>query len=175
MIIDLQAVSDETRVHEVMDREWWQSDPGEQILGFASPLVVNVKVSKAADKFLLDGSLSGLLKVRCDRCLKPFDFELNAKFHVYLAVSPSGPSEGEMELLDEDMEVEFIRGETIELDDVVREQVYLAVPMKCICKSDCQGLCPQCGSDLNAGLCSCRSAGGHPAFYKLSLLKSQGE
>lgn len=175
MIIDLQAVSDEVQVHEVLDRDWWQSDPSQQIQGLGSPIEVDVTVSKAADKFLVDGNLSGKVTVRCDRCLEPFDLELKTRFNVYLVVRPSGPSEEEVELLDEDMEVEFIRGETIDLDDVVREQIYLSVPMKCVCRSDCQGLCPRCGANLNAGPCSCLRASGHPAFSKLKLLKPQGE
>jgi uncharacterized protein len=176
MIIDLQNVTEETHVHEVLDRDWWQmTDPSQQVLGFGSPIEVDVKVSKAADKFLVDGTLTGRVKVRCDRCLEPFDLEVKSKFNVYLAVNPSGPSDEDIELLDEEMEVEFLKGETIDLDDVVREQIYLSVPMKCVCKSDCRGLCPQCGANLNLAPCSCKSGTGHAAFSKLEILKSQGE
>lgn len=175
MIIDLQAVTDEIRVREVLDRDWWQSDPDHQVLGLGGPLQVDVRVAKAADKFLVDGTLAGRVRVRCDRCLEPFDFVVATKFHVYLVRGPAGPSEEEVELLDDDMEVEFIRGETVDLDDVVREQVFLSVPMKCVCKGDCRGLCRRCGANLNAGPCSCRSEGEHPAFSKLKILKSQGE
>jgi uncharacterized metal-binding protein YceD (DUF177 family) len=107
MIIDLQNVTEETHVHEVLDRDWWQmTDPSQQVLGFGSPIEVDVKVSKAADKFLVDGTLKGRVKVRCDRCLEPFDLEVKSKFNVYLAVNPSGPSDEDIELLDEEMEVE---------------------------------------------------------------------
>jgi len=176
MIIDLQTVTEETRFQEVLDLDWWHvTDPRQQVLGFGCPLQVDVKVSKAADKFLVDGTLSGGVKVRCDRCLEPFDLELKSEFNVYLVVNPSGPSEEEVELLDEDMEVEFLEGETIDLDDVVRQQIYLCVPMKCVCKSDCRGLCPQCGANLNVAPCSCKSGSGHPVFSKLEILKFQGE
>ena len=176
MIIDLQAVTDETHVREVLDRDWWKvADPNQQVLGFACPLQVDVKVSKAGDKFLVDGTLAGVVKVRCDRCLETFDLGVKSAFNVYLVVRPSGPSEEDVELLDEDMEVEFLKGEMMDLDDVVREQVYLSVPMKCVCKSDCRGLCPQCGANLNVAPCSCRSEVGHAAFSKLENLKFQGD
>lgn len=176
MIIDLQAVTEETRVQEVLNQDWWRgTDPSQQVLGFACPLQVDVKVSKAADKFLVDGTLAGWIRVRCDRCLEPFELEVKSTFNVYLVVKPSGPSEEDVELLDEDMEVEFLKGEMMDLDDIIREQVYLSVPMKCVCKSDCRGLCPQCGANLNVAPCSCRSEVGHAAFSKLENLKFQGD
>ena len=77
MIIDLQAVTEETHVHEVLDQDWWRAtDPNQQVLGFGCPLQVDVKVSKVADKFLVDGTLAGAVKVRCDRCLEAFDLSI---------------------------------------------------------------------------------------------------
>jgi len=176
MIIDLQTVTEETHLHEVLGRDWWHmSDPSQQVLGLGCPLQVDMKVSKAADKFLLDGTLSGGVKVRCDRCLEPFDLELKSRFNVYLVARASGSSEEDIELLDEDMEVDFIKGETVDLDDIIREQIYLAVPMKCVCKRDCRGLCPECGANLNIAPCSCKSRSGHPGFSKLETLRFQGE
>jgi uncharacterized protein len=176
MIIDLQNVTEETRLHEVLDQDWWQTtDPSQQVLGFGCPVQVDVKVCKAADKFLVDGTLAGRVKLRCDRCLESFDLELKSNFNVYLVVNPSGPSEEDVELLDGEMEVEFLKGETIDLDEVVRDQVYLSVPMKCVCKSDCRGLCPECGANLNVAPCSCGTGSGHAAFSKLEIMKLQGE
>jgi uncharacterized protein len=176
MLIDLQALTEETRVQETLAQDWWKSmDRGHQILGFSRPLQVHVKISKAADKFLLDGRLYGSLSVRCDRCLEPFDMELKDEFHVYLVMREPVHDEDDLELLDEEMEVDFIKGETIDLDDVIREQIYLSVPIKCVCKETCRGLCPQCGANLNVAPCRCMSQTGHPAFLKLEKLKVQGE
>jgi uncharacterized protein len=92
-----------------------------------------------------------------------------------LQVRPTAPDEAELELLEEDMEVEFIHGETVDLDAIIREQVYLALPMKNVCREDCAGLCPVCGANLNEGPCSCKKDSGHPAFSKLKFLKIKGE
>jgi uncharacterized protein len=67
------------------------------------------------------------------------------------------------------MEVDFIKGDTIDLSDIVREQVYLSLPMRSICKESCRGLCPVCGANLNESSCLCRKPEGHPAFSKLRL------
>jgi uncharacterized protein len=176
MLIDLRSVTEETRVREMFAQDWWKfTDHGQQVLALSRPLQVQIKISKAGDKFLLDGALSGGLRVRCDRCLEPFDMELNALFHVYLLVRAPRDEEEDLELLDEEMEVDFVKGETIDLEDVIREQVYLSVPMKCICRAECRGLCSVCGANLNAGPCVCKTEGGHPAFLKLEKLKVQGE
>jgi len=173
MIIDLATITEEKHVHEVLNRDWWQRpDPTHQVIGFVCPLEVDVKVSKTGNKFLIDGTLSGGVRLRCDRCLEPFEMKVKSNFNLYLAARPSGPDEEEVELLDEDMEVDFIKGDTVDLDDIVREQIYLSIPMKCVCKSDCRGLCPRCGANLNKAQCSCRSESAHPAFSNLEKLRS---
>ena len=49
----------------------------------------------------------------------------------------------------------YYRGEVVVLDDLIRQEVILAVPFSPQCKADCRGLCPQCGTDLNLGACGC--------------------
>jgi uncharacterized protein len=170
MRIDLQAISEETEFSEVLEEGWWQPAPGDdQILGLDGPLQVRVKVSKASDKFLVQGKMSGGIRIRCDRCLEPFHKRVESQFHVYLMVPREGSDQEEVELLDEDLEVDFVKGNEVDLGDVVREQVYLSLPMKSICKESCRGLCPVCGVNLNESTCVCRKAEGHPAFSNLRL------
>jgi uncharacterized protein len=170
MIIDLQAVTEETEFSKVLEEGWWQ--PGQkddQILGLDAPLHVTVKVSKAVDKFLVKGALRGSMRIRCDRCLEPFHREIRSQFQVYLVVHKERADQEEIELLDEDMEVDFIKGDTIDLSDIVREQIYLTLPIRSICSESCRGLCSGCGANLNEGPCLCRNTGGHPAFSNLKL------
>jgi uncharacterized protein len=176
MIIDLRTLPEEARFSEVFEETWWSPEgPEDPILSLDRPLKVNVQVSQVGDKYLLDGHISGGARVRCDRCLEAYHWELETTFQVSLLVHPSGPDEAELELLEEDMEVEFINGQTLDLDAVIREQVYLALPMKNICREDCLGLCPTCGANLNAGPCRCEKDSGHPAFSKLKFLKIKGD
>jgi len=170
MIIDLQAITEETEFSEVLEEGWWQpGDENDQILGLDAPFRVRAKVSRAADKFLIQGTIRGGIQIRCDRCLEPFHRELEAPFHVYLVVPRESSDQEEIELLDDDMEVDFIKGDTIDLSEIVREQVYLSLPMRSICKESCRGLCPVCGANLNESSCLCREPEGHPAFSKLRL------
>jgi uncharacterized protein len=175
MIIDLRTLPEEARFSEVLDETWWSPEgPEDPILGLDKPLKVSVQVSKVGDKYLLDGRLSGGAQLRCDRCLEAYHWDFEMPFQVSLLVRPTGPDEAELELLEEDMEIEFISGETVDLDAIIREQVYLALPMKNICREDCLGLCPTCGANLNQGSCRCKKDSGHPAFSKLKFLKIKG-
>jgi uncharacterized protein len=170
MIIDLQAITEETEYSDVLREGWWQPDPGdEQILGLDGPLRVRAKVAKAVDKFLVHGTIHGGVLIRCDRCLEPFHREMESEFQVYLLVPRDKADQEEIELLDDDMEVDFVKGDKVDLSDIVREQIYLSLPMRSICKESCRGLCPVCGANLNERSCQCMKAEGHPAFSKLRL------
>ena len=53
------------------------------------------------------------------------------------------------------MVVGYYQGDRLDLGEVVREQVLLGLPLKPLCREDCQGLCPRCGKNRNAGPCGC--------------------
>jgi uncharacterized protein len=94
---------------------------------------------------------------------------MESEFQVYLLVPRDKADQEEIELLDDDMEVDFVKGDKVDLSDIVREQIYLSLPMRSICKESCRGLCPVCGANLNERSCQCMKAEGHPAFSKLRL------
>lgn len=176
MFIDLKTISTEPlEITEVLDRNWWQASIEDApVLGFASPLRVEVKVSKVGDKYVLAGRLSGAVFLKCDRCLEAFRSDLEIPFSVFLISPRPGEGEAEAELLDEDLEVDFIHGETIDLDSRIKEQVFLSLPMKSICREDCLGLCALCGANLNEGPCHCGQRKKNLVFSKLESLKIEG-
>ena len=177
MIVDLRTILEGSRRFQfVLEEDWWPSDAQkDQILAIDARVKVNLEIYKAGDKFVLDGELYGGLQVVCDRCLEAYHRELGNDFRVYLALPLPQEGDIEMELAEKDLEVDFIRGEEIELDEIIREQIYLSLPMKSLCSENCLGLCPHCGSNLNAGNCQCQRDQGHPAFLKLKNLKIEGE
>jgi uncharacterized protein len=119
--------------------------------------------------------LSGGIQVLCDRCLESYHRELKTSFRVFLTLPLPQTEEDDLELAGEDLEVDFIRGDEIDLDEIIHEQIYLTIPMKSLCNEDCLGLCPKCGTNLNVTDCSCHRAQGHPAFLKLKNLKIKGD
>jgi uncharacterized protein len=176
MLIDLKTISaEELEITETLDKDWWRASVDDApVLGLATPLRVRVKASKVGDKYLLAGRISGAVSLKCDRCLEAFRSDLDIPFSFFLVSPKSGQGETEVELLDEDLEVDFIQGETIDLDVRIKEQVFLSLPMKSICREECLGFCPLCGANLNEGACHCSQREANPALSKLESLKIEG-
>ena len=177
MLIDLKTIStEELEINETLDKDWWQPNVDDApVLALATPLRIWVKASKVGDKYLLAGRISGTVFLKCDRCLEAFRSDLEIPFSFFLVSPKSGQAEAEAELLDEDLEVDFIHGETVDLDARIKEQVFLSLPMKSICREECLGLCPMCGANLNEGPCHCSQRKTKPAFSKLESLKIEGK
>jgi len=177
MDIDIRTISGDPRDFDyTLEPGWWGHEEGDgQVLGLAGPLNVHISVSRAGTKYLVDGHLAGRIIIRCDRCLEPYQRDIDAGFSLFLAIVPSLNGQNEIELLEDDMSVELVTDSEIRLDDIVREQIYLSLPMKCLCSEDCSGLCPLCGTNLNMKKCECLREKGHLGFSKLKKVKFQGE
>jgi uncharacterized protein len=83
----------------------------------------------------------------------------------------TGPDD--QEVADDDLGVSFYTDDVIDLRQLVREQCYLALPMKPLCREDCKGLCPVCGINRNREACSCDTAWVDPRFDALRKLKER--
>jgi uncharacterized protein len=128
------------------------------------------------DTFCFRGGMSTSVEIGCVRCLEPFVMKVEQQLDLlYLPQSEnvgSGEDE-ERELSDQDMAVGFYRDDKIDLSQMIWEQVYLALPMKPLCKQDCRGLCQECGTNLNLASCSCERESVDPRLATLkTLLKS---
>ena len=120
------------------------------------------------DRFRLVGTVKTALELACSRCLEPFVLPVDREFDLRFLPAGSGrnrPDEDdETEVEDDDVAVTFYRDEQIDLNELLREQFYLALPMKPLCSDDCKGICPQCGTNRNTAPCDCTAAvGGSPA------------
>jgi uncharacterized protein len=123
----------------------------------------------------LSGDLSTALELPCARCLEPVIQDVRRKFD--LLYRPLGADAGreEMSVTGAEAEVSYYQGEGLLLEDAIREQVLLAVPLKVICREDCKGLCPHCGTNLNLDQCSCAEPIEDPRWSALKDLRSKLE
>lgn len=177
MIVDLRSILDSPRHFDLtLEADWWQGGNGDdQILGLDGPLVASFTMSKTGTKYFLEGRLRGRFRIKCDRCLESYPRDVEDDFRIFLAPGPLDTDQSEVELLEEDLSVDFVTDEGIDLEEIIREQVYLSLPIKSLCRQDCSGLCPICGTDLNKKNCGCRREEGHPGFSKLKGLKLKGD
>ena len=132
-----------------------------------APLKVEAVAELRGTEIHVRGGLRTNLEASCDRCLAPVVIPVERQFDLfYRPVSTIARAE-EVELPQDELEVGFFSGDGIEFDDVLTEQVILSVPMKVICKTDCRGLCPVCGSNLNVEKCDCPPTAGSSPFSSL--------
>jgi len=115
------------------------------------------RIQRYGNEVELRGELQTTVEVSCSRCLKPVAVPLDAEFAERFTSEVSWRTEEQHELLEQDLNLAVFDGEAIELDDLIREQILLALPGHVLCSEDCKGLCFQCGTDLNSGVCNCES------------------
>ncbi len=105
----------------------------------------------------LKGSFSVEMESDCERCLELAVMPVQRGFDLYYRAANSPAGGGEVALKEGEVEMGFFEGQGLELLEVLREQVLLALPMQRVCEPACHGLCPSCGINRNREQCSCVS------------------
>lgn len=138
------------------------------------PLDVNLELHKRADHVRVLGTVEGALQLACHRCLALFSKAVKEEVDLFLMEEKKTDTEEdeEAELEAEDLDYEFFDGEVIEIDQLVAEQIFLALPFKVLCSEACRGLCPRCGANLNEEECKCDKGSSKSPFAALESIKT---
>jgi uncharacterized protein len=131
-------------------------------------LALRGRLSKSGDDYLLLGRLAGTLETPCARCLEPARVAVDAQ----VAVTFVPADEGE-DVEDDDADVVGFAGNEIALDEELRDEILLALPLQVLCAESCRGLCPVCGGNRNTVPCQCEAERRESAsqFAALGKLK----
>ena len=147
-------------VDEELKSAWINEVLGEQAPFEATgPGALNLHLSRAGDVVYLRGRLDIQVSAKCARCLEAV--ELGMDVPVEVALFPRGDepqADDDGELVADDMGVALYDNMQINLDGVIRDEIYLELPMNALCSDVCAGLCRQCGVNLNADSCQCPKA-----------------
>lgn len=152
-------------------------EPGELLLDeeharLTAPPEVSGKVKRSGSEVRLRGKISATAEVDCDRCLKAVSVPIETDFDVTYVPEEEYRSGEAAELQEEDLSLSVFDGEAIDVDELVREQVMLAMPARALCTDECKGLCPTCGADLNAEQCGCQEREIDPRWAALKSVMS---
>lgn len=156
MLLDLQPVlngsRDSVSFDELIDLSYLELIRGEyplkkpvrvwgEVLGMSVALGLHLKLilNIEAEVFTI-----------CGRCNKELCRELTVQNKYYIVRNSEAEETGE-----EKDDVIVLSGNQLELDDYIRDNLIVNVPMRYLCKDDCKGLCPICGNDLNIKECGC--------------------
>jgi uncharacterized protein len=121
----------------------------------------------------LKGRYTGRFVVSCARCIEPVETPLAADFD--LVFRPIGADAGapERSITASETEIGYYQKDSLLLEDVLREQVLLSLPVRTLCKPDCRGLCPSCGANRNLQPCSCDEGKNDPRWEALTGLRGR--
>ncbi len=133
------------------------------------------RVSRVGVDIRLHGQLQASLEIRCDRCLEAVSLKVDTPLDLfYTPGEMERGKSGEAEVLARDLDFAVYENEEINLDETVLEQLELLLPTRALCREDCEGLCPQCGTNLNDEKCRCEQP-IDPRWQALADLKNQGD
>jgi len=168
MTLDLTTVrTPETPLDREFGPEAFAAEDGFRLI---APARLTAVLHKDDDRYRLVGRLATRMELRCSRCLEPFAVPVDAPLELrYLPQALAGSKDDDP---DDDPTTTFYSDDQIDLDQIVREQCYLAIPMKPLCRADCQGLCAMCGTNLNLERCSCEPRWVDPRLAVLQTLVS---
>lgn len=147
----------------------------------ASRIVGTVRRDKGT-AVVLSARVTSTLQVPCSRCLEPYEVPVEATVETrfvppaeFAKATAESTQSGEMDddLEHADLGLAEYRDETIDLGEVIREQFFLALPMKPLCQDACKGLCPVCGVNRNRETCGCTQNWVDPRLSALADLKKQ--
>ncbi|MBO9325432.1 MAG: DUF177 domain-containing protein [Roseiflexus sp.] len=133
-------------------------------------IVGEVRFTRTTSGVLVDVHARGTVEMECVRCLNPavqhVEVRFRDEFHSRIDVTTGTP------LPQPDEEDPFYLDELhmADVGEMLREYVLLELPMQPLCRSDCRGLCPECGADLNVEQCSCSSTSVDERFATLRTL-----
>jgi len=122
----------------------------------------------------IQGRLKVKMRADCDRCLEPAEFLIESNFDLFYRPAAEDGHEEEVEIDAGEAEIAFYEGEGIELKDVLREYVLLAMPMQQVCREDCLGICPVCGQNRNLVKCACEPKPVDDRWAALKNLQVKG-
>src|SRR5438067_5409180 len=147
--------------------------PAEDAFRVAAPVSLAFDIFKDKQAFRLVGQVRTTLQLPCSRCLEPFELPVDQTFYLRYQPHAHNTGEGEREIEEDDLTTAFYENDEIDLGQLMREQFYLALPMKPLCSDDCKGLCPACGANLNRTTCGCDRSWEDPRLAALKQFKTK--
>lgn len=145
----------------ILDEESARLTEAPQVRGSASRKGYEVR---------LRGNVTARAEVDCDRCLKAIEVPIETEFDLAYIPASKYVEQETAELQEDDLLVSVYEGDAIDVDEIVREQILLALPARALCREECHGLCPVCGVDRNTNACACEEKEIDPRWAALKNL-----
>ena len=155
---------------EIWDESWFP----DQELTRNKAVTALVLLTKKGERVLLDGKIDTEVVLDCDRCLEAYPLKLDFDFRIEFELLEGGSNADIVSdhlCSTSEMDMVYVSEPVIDLFQVLRQQVFLMLPLKKICSETCKGLCKICGRNLNKEQCQCARQPSDSPFSVLEKLK----
>ena len=156
--------------YEIKDTTWFP----DELVGQAGSAAIHIRLTKKNDNSVeVKGSLQASVFLECDRCLKQYTFQIDSPMQLVVTVSEKEEhwKIQDIEATEAELETLVLDKPVVELPEIFRQQVLLALPEKRLCMASCSGLCSKCGANLNEEQCDCSKQSANSPFAVLGSLK----
>lgn len=170
MIIDLASLGTTAKRFEV------EFDPAAidlegELVRLRGKTALVGEIVKVDEKARLNGTINARLQIDCTRCLEPIERDADFAFRAVFVDPGAEDTSAEAEVSEDALDESLVLDGQIDLAELVREQLLLAMPIQNFCREDCRGLCPKCGSNLNLIDCNCAENDIDPRWAALKSLR----
>lgn len=131
---------------------------GRETIKFLQPIRFDGILNKVGDIITLTGTVTTLLELSCSRCIEKFSYVVDLNIEEKLTNHDGA---------NKDDDVIFIDSDTIDITEIIENNIIVTLPIKRLCREDCKGLCQQCGVNLNFSACNCTKDDIDPRLAKL--------
>lgn len=135
-------------------------------IGFKGKITVLLAITNIEKRVIVSGQLNTIFLSQCSRCLETYNHPVSEEISEEFVPANIVPKEGE-ELSLEELSIFPYEGEKIDLAEMLRQYIILSRPDRLLCKESCEGLCLQCGQNLNVERCQCENILADPRWAAL--------
>lgn len=132
------------------------------------PFSLFLKIEKDKDVIFMEGHLKTTFVLTCSRCANDMDYPVD-EFFTPMFIRGREPKD--LKASDLSSDATYFQSDELDLSEVLREQMVLAIPYQSVCSPQCKGICPECGQDLNVGSCQCEKRETPSPFLKLKTFR----
>ena len=134
------------------------------------PAEVSGKVRQQGTRSHVTGRVTARVHTECDRCLKLVELPIDSHFKLEYVTVEDYRALQAVELTEEDLDLSVFDGDAIDIDELVKEELLLAVPDHVLCDETCKGICAVCGGNRNLVECGCEAKEIDPRWAELKKL-----
>ena len=168
MLVERSQIPPEGLDLEVHEEPCWGEVEGLWLS--LAPIEASLHLERKGNGILVSGAFTTTAVVLCSRCSESVSVPVSDQFAIlFTGVSEAFRAE-EGELSAAEMDVDVMHDDRLDVSRFLRENVLLGLPLQPLCRTECRGLCPHCGINLNETSCQCQVQEGDPRLLPLQHL-----